>query len=322
MGGFEHNEQNRLPAHMVVVDETSMLDVLLTNNLLKAVDPASHLLLVGDVDQLPSVGAGNVLRDLIASGRIPVIRLQTIFRQAAGSHIILNAHRINRGDMPVFDKDAQDFFLFTEEEAEAAADRVVDVVQNRIPRRFGLDPLTDIQVLSPMHRGASGVGNLNLRLQAALNPPAPAKPERQLAGRLLRVGDRVMQIRNNYQKETFNGDIGRVAHLELETQTLTVDFDGRPVLYEWSEADELVHAYAVSVHKAQGSEFAAVVLPVLTQHYMLLQRNLLYTGITRAKKLCVIVGMKRALGMAVRNAQVAKRWTGLATRLQQEFLSR
>ncbi len=316
MGGFEHNEQNRLPAHMVVVDETSMLDLLLTNNLLKAVDPASHLLLVGDVDQLPSVGAGNVLRDLIASGRIPVIRLQTIFRQAAGSDIITNAHRINRGEMPVFEKESQDFFFFAEEDAEAAADRVVDVVQNRIPRRFGLDPLTDVQVLSPMHRGASGVGNLNIRLQAALNPPAAGKPERLLAGRLMRVGDRVMQIRNNYQKETFNGDIGRVAHLDMETQTLTVDFDGKPVLYEWSEADELIHAFAVSVHKAQGSEFAAVVLPVLTQHYLLLQRNLLYTGITRAKKLCVIVGMKRALGMAVRNAQVARRWTGLATRLQ------
>lgn len=316
MGGFEHNEQNRLPAHMVVVDETSMLDVILTNNLLKAVDPASHLLLVGDIDQLPSVGAGNVLRDLIASGRIPVIRLQTIFRQAAGSHIITNAHRINKGEMPLFDKAAEDFFLFPEDEAEAAADRVVEVVQTRIPRRFGLDPLTDIQVLSPMHRGASGVGNLNLRLQAALNPPAPSKPERQLAGRLMRVGDRVMQIRNNYQKETFNGDIGRVAHLDVETQTLTVDFDSRPVIYEWSEADELVHAFAVSVHKAQGSEFAAVVLPVLTAHYLLLQRNLLYTAITRARKLCVVVGMKRALGMAVRNAQVAKRWTGLATRLQ------
>jgi exodeoxyribonuclease V alpha subunit len=290
--------------------------VLLTNNLLKAVDPASHLLLVGDVDQLPSVGAGNVLRDLIASGRIPVIRLQTIFRQAAGSHIVTNAHRINHGQMPLFEAGSDDFFLFPEEEAEAAADRVVEVVQTRIPRRFGLDPLTDVQVLSPMHRGASGVGNLNLRLQAALNPPAPNKPERQLSGRLMRVGDRVMQIRNNYQKETFNGDIGRVVHLDLETQTLTVDFDGRPVVYEWSEADELVHAFAVSVHKAQGSEFPAVVMPVLTAHYLLLQRNLLYTGITRARKLCVVVGMKRALGMAVRNAQVAKRWTGLAARLQ------
>jgi exodeoxyribonuclease V alpha subunit len=247
---------------------------------------------------------------------LPVIRLQTIFRQAAGSHIVTNAHRVNRGEMPVFAKDAHDFFLFPEEEAEAAADRVVDVVLNRIPRRFGLDPLTDIQVLSPMHRGASGVGNLNLRLQAALNPAAATKPERQLSGRLLRVGDRVMQIRNNYQKETYNGDIGRVVHLDLETQTLTVDFDGRPVLYEWSEADELVHAFAVSVHKAQGSEFPAVVVPVLTQHYLLLQRNLLYTAITRARQLCVVVGMKRALGMAVRNAQVARRWTGLAARLQ------
>ncbi len=316
VGGFEFNEQQRLPAHLVVVDEASMLDLLLTNNLLKAVDPAAHLLLVGDVDQLPSVGAGNVLRDLVACGRIPVVRLQTIFRQAADSHIITNAHRVNSGQMPLFDKQAQDFFLFAEDEAEAAADRVVDVVQHRIPRRFGLDPLADVQVMAPMHRGAAGVGNLNQRLQAALNPPAPGKAERQLHGRLLRVGDRVMQIRNNYQKEAYNGDIGRVVDLDSENQTLTVDFDGRPVVYEWGEADELTHAFAVSIHKAQGSEFPAVVVPLMTQHYLLLQRNLLYTAITRARRLCVLVGMRPAIAMAVRNAKVARRWTGLATRLQ------
>jgi exodeoxyribonuclease V alpha subunit len=320
-GGFEHNEHNRLPAHMVVVDETSMLDLVLTNNLLKAVDPAAHLLLVGDVDQLPSVGAGNVLRDLVASGRIPVVRLQAIFRQAAGSHIITNAHRVNQGQMPAIEREARDFFLFSEDDAEAAAERVVDVVQNRIPRRFGLNPLADIQVLAPMHRGSAGVGNLNTQLQAALNPAGPGKTERMLSGRLLREGDRVMQIRNNYQKETFNGDIGRVAVVEVETQTLTVDFDGRPVVYEWSEVDELVHAFAVTIHKSQGSEFPAVVVPLLPQHFMMLQRNLLYTAITRARRLCVLVGARKAIAIAVRNARVARRWSGLATRLNPAVLA-
>jgi exodeoxyribonuclease V alpha subunit len=315
-GGFQFNERQRLPAHMVVVDEVSMLDLLLTNNLLKAIDPAAHLLLVGDVDQLPSVGAGNVLHDLVESGQVPVARLETIFRQAAGSHIITNAHRVNHGRIPVFDRDARDFFLFPEDEAEPAAQRVVEVVHERIPRRFGLDPLVDVQVLAPMHRGAAGVGNLNLLLQAALNPPAPAKSERQLGGRVFRAGDRVMQIRNNYQKEAFNGDIGRLAEVDLENQTLTVVIDGRPVLYEWSEADELVHAYAVSIHKSQGSEFAAVVVPLVSQHYMMLQRNLLYTAITRAKQLCVLVGSSKAIAIAVRNARVAHRWTGLAERLK------
>jgi len=315
LSGFTHNEQNRLPAHMVVVDEISMIDLVLMNNLLKAVDPSAHLLLVGDADQLPSVGAGNVLNDLITCGQIPVARLTTIFRQAAHSHIITNAHRINHGQLPVFEKDAQDFFLFEQNEPEAAADWVVDVVQNRIPRRFGLDPLTDVQVLSPMHRGAAGVSNLNARLQAALNPPGAGKPERQMGGRVLRVGDRVMQIRNNYQKETFNGDIGQIVDLDFENQTLTVEFDGRAVFYDWVEADEVQHAFAVSIHKAQGSEFVAVVVPLLTQHYMMLQRNLLYTAVTRAKSLCVLVGARKAIGIAVKNAKVAQRWSGLGVRL-------
>ena len=315
-GGFQFNEQQRLPAHMVVVDEVSMLDLLLTNNLLKAIDPAAHLLLVGDVDQLPSVGAGNVLHDLVESGQVPLARLETIFRQAAGSHIITNAHRVNHGQVPVFERDSHDFFLFAENEAEPAGARVVEVVAERIPRRFGLDPLADVQVLAPMHRGAAGVSNLNVQLQAALNPPAAAKAERQLGGRIFRAGDRVMQIRNNYQKEAFNGDIGRLAEVDSENQVMTVIFDGRAVLYEWSEADELVHAFAVSIHKAQGSEFAAVVVPLVSQHYMMLQRNLLYTAITRAKQLCVLVGSRKAIAIAVRNAKVSHRWTGLAQRLQ------
>ncbi len=315
MEGFTHNEHNRLPAHLVVVDEASMIDLILMNNLLKAIEPGSHLLLVGDVDQLPSVGAGNVLGDLVTCGRVPVARLTTIFRQAAQSHIITNAHRINQGQMPVFAKDSPDFFLFAQDEAEAAADWVVDVVQNRIPQKFGLDPLAEVQVLAPMHRGAAGVGNLNLRLQAALNPASPRKAERLMGGRVFRVGDRVMQLRNNYQKETFNGDLGRLAEVDEENQTFTLLFDGRPVIYEWAEADELTHAFAVSIHKAQGSEFPAVVAPILTQHYMMLQRNLLYTAITRAKKLCVLVGSRKAISMAVRQARAAQRWSGLAGRL-------
>jgi exodeoxyribonuclease V alpha subunit len=314
--GFAHNEQHRLPAHMVVVDEASMLDLVLANNLLKAIDPASHLLFVGDVDQLPSVGAGNVLNDLVQSGQVPVVRLQTIFRQAAGSHIITNAHRVNQGRAPLFEREALDFFLFAEDEPEQAAARVVEVVQTRIPRRFGFDPLSDVQVLAPMHRGAAGVGNLNTLLQAALNPAAAGKPERQMGARVFRLGDRVMQIRNNYQKEAFNGDIGRVADIDVENQTLTAEFDGRPVLYDWSETDELVHAFAVSIHKSQGSEFRAVVVPMLTQHYMMLQRNLLYTAITRARQLCVLVGARKAVNIAVRNARVAERWSGLSQRLQ------
>ncbi len=314
--GFTYNEQQRLPAHFVIVDEVSMLDLVLLNNLLKAVDPAAHLLLVGDADQLPSVGAGNVLDDLVACGRVPVIRLTQIFRQAAGSHIVTNAHRVNQGQMPLFEKDAQDFFLFAEEDADQAAERVVDVVANRIPKKFGLDPLEEVQVLAPMHRGAAGVSNLNARLQAALNPPGPGKAERAMGGRILRTGDRLMQLRNNYQKEVFNGDIGRLRAVDVENQTLTVEFDGRPVFYDWVEADELQHAFAVSIHKAQGSEFPAVVVPLLTQHYLMLQRNLLYTAITRARRLCVLVGMRKAVAMAVRNAKVAERWSGLAVRLQ------
>ncbi|MBP7691922.1 MAG: ATP-dependent RecD-like DNA helicase [Anaerolineales bacterium] len=314
--GFTVNEHNRLPAHVVVVDEVSMLDLLLFNNLLKAVDPAAHLLLVGDADQLPSVGAGQVLGDLITSGRVPVIRLGTIFRQAAASAIITNAHRINRGQPPLFEKDSRDFFLFAQDDAEQAAEMLVDVVANRIPRKFGLNPLTEVQVLAPMHRGAAGVAALNQRLQAALNPPAAGKAERPLGGRVFRAGDRVMQIRNNYQKEAFNGDIGRITDIDLENQTLAVEFDGRTVFYDWLEADELQHAFAVSIHKAQGSEFPAVVVPVLTQHYVMLQRNLLYTGVTRARQLCVLVGSRKAIAMAVRNAQTARRWSGLAERLQ------
>ncbi len=316
--GFNYNEEKPLPVHMLIVDEASMIDLLLMNNLLKALDPLAHLLLVGDVDQLPSVGAGDVLRDVIDSNTTAVTRLSVIFRQAQDSLIITNAHRINHGQMPVIQNDAKDFFLFIVEDPEEAANWVVDIVQNRIPNKFGLDAVNDVQVLSPMYRGAAGVANLNTRLQEALNPPSPKKAERKLASRIFRAGDKLMVTRNNYDKDTFNGDIGRLTAIDLEDQTLTLNFDGRQVTYDWLEADELVHAFAVSVHKSQGAEYPAVVIPLLTQHYLMLQRNLLYTAVTRARKLCVLVGTRKAMAMAVRNATVAERFSGLEARLKEK----
>jgi len=311
---FKRNVDNPLDVAMLIVDEASMLDVLLTNHLLKAIPPGAHLLLVGDVDQLPSVGAGNVLRDIIASGEVAVVQLQTIFRQAADSYIITNAHRINQGQMPLFPKDARDFFLFSMEEPKSAADMVVNLAVSRIPRRFGI-PSSEIQVLTPMHRGPLGVAMLNQRLQQQLNPAHPARPERAQGGRVFRVGDRVMQIRNNYDLDVFNGDMGVVSGIDAIMHTLTVTFDGRPVVYDWANLDELTHAWAISVHKSQGSEFRAVVMPVHTTHYIMLQRNLLYTGVTRARELAVLVGTKRAIGIAIHNDQVAERNTALAERL-------
>ncbi len=315
---FQRNEENPLEADVVIVDEASMLDLLLTNHLLKAVHPESHLLLVGDVDQLPSVGAGNVLRDIIESGVSAVVRLTEIFRQAKGSYIIENAHRINRGEVPLFLKSATDFYLFPSDDAERAADLVVDLVQNRIPRRFGLDPMDDIQVLSPLHRGAAGVGELNRRLQVALNPAAEGRAERRQGAQVFRVGDRVMQVRNNYDKEVFNGDMGRITTLDPVDQVLEVRIDDRDIFYDFSELDELIHAYAVSVHKSQGSEYRAVVVPVLTSHYVMLQRNLLYTAVTRAKELVVLVGTRRAIAIAVRNDKISDRHTALDTRLREQ----
>ena len=313
--GFKRNEAYPLDVDMLIVDEASMIDVLLMNHLLKAVPPGAHLLLVGDVDQLPSVGAGDVLCDVIGSGRAAVVRLDVIFRQAQNSLIITNAHRINKGQMPITPKDGSDFFLFVRDDPEEAAQMTVELITTRIPGKFGIDPW-DIQVLAPMYRGAGGVSALNAQLQLALNPPSPKKAERTLAGTLFRVGDRVMQTRNNYDKDVYNGDMGRVAGIDLENQLLRVKIDDRIIDYDWAEADELVPAYAVSVHKAQGSEYRAVVMTLLTQHYLMLQRNLLYTGITRAKQLCVLVGSRRALAMAVKNNEVAERYSGLQMRLQ------
>ncbi len=314
-GGFQRNQDNPLDVDMVVIDEASMLDLVLTNHLLKAIDPSSHLLLVGDVDQLPSVGAGDVLRDIIDSGITSVNRLDVIFRQAKDSLIITNAHRINQGQLPLTPKSAGDFFLFVEPEPDRAAELLVDIVQNRVPAKFGLDPLNEVQVLSPMYRGSTGVANLNEQLQLALNPPSAGRPERRIGGRTLRVGDRLMQTRNNYDKEVFNGDIGRLVALEVVEQTAVIDFDGRKLVYDWMELDEVVHAFAISVHKAQGSEYPAVVVPVTMQHYLMLQRNLLYTAVTRAQKLVVLVGTKKAIALAVRNDKVAQRHTALDWRL-------
>ena len=315
-GGFLRDRENPLDVDLVVVDEVSMVDLLLMNALTRALDPASHLLLVGDADQLPSVGAGNVLADLVASGVVPMVALDQIFRQAADSHIVTNAHRINRGEMPVFAADSRDFFLFKVEDAQAAAARIVEVVSTRIPARFGLDPLEDVQVLSPMHRGAAGVAALNEALQAALNPPADDKPEARFGDRAFRLGDKVMQIRNNYDKDVFNGDLGRVTAIDRVDQRVTVTFDGAAVGYEYAELDELTHAFACSTHKAQGAEYPAVVLALLPAHYMMLQRNLLYTGVTRARRLCVIVGAPKAIAMAVRNDQIAARHSALDLRLR------
>lgn len=319
--GFRYNAENPLQVDLVVVDEASMLDLYLANQLLKALQPGTHLLLVGDVDQLPSVGAGDVLRDVIASGVATTTRLNTIFRQAATSQIITNAHRINHGQMPVFSTHSEgsktgDFFLFPAETPEEAANWVEELVCRRIPQKFHLHPTHDIQVITPMYRGLAGVNALNQRLQAALNPSGPLKPEKTLFGQVFRPGDKLMQTQNNYDKDVYNGDIGYLTSLDPIEHTLTVDFEGRMVSYDWSETDQLVLSYAVSVHKAQGAEFPAVVVPLLTQHYMMLQRNLLYTAITRARQLCILVGNRKAIGIAVRNDKVAQRYTALDWRLR------
>jgi len=313
--GFKYDETRPLDVDILIVDEASMLDLLLTNHLLKALHPSTHLLLVGDVDQLPSVGAGNVLRDVIESGRVPVVRLDQIFRQAEGSLIVTNAHRINAGRMPLLSRTARDFYLFVQDDPDRAAGLVVDIVQNRIPHKFGYRPMEDIQVLSPMYRGAVGVSHLNEQLQAALNPPSARKAERRLAGRAFRAGDRVIQLRNNYDLEVYNGDLGRIQAIDAVNQTLQVRFDERVVSYEWSEADELALAYAISIHKSQGSEYPAVVIPIMTTHYMMLQRPVLYTAVTRARELVVLVGSRRAIAIAIHNDKVAQRHSGLGIRI-------
>jgi exodeoxyribonuclease V alpha subunit len=310
---------NPLDADLVVVDEASMVDVILANKLVKAVPLGAHLLLVGDADQLPSVGAGEVLRDLLAAGSLPVVRLTKIFRQAQQSGIVVNAHRINAGQMPALTGFA-DFFWFSCEDSEQTAELVVDIVARRIPARFGLDPRRDVQVLCPMHRGPAGAGNLNLLLQEALTPFAEGRPERRYGGRVFRVGDKVTQLRNNYNKGAagiFNGTVGVITGLSLDDHQLTVLTDeDESVDYGFDELDELAHAYAVTIHRSQGSEYPAVVIPLTTSSWMMLQRNLLYTGVTRAKRLVVLAGSRRALAAAVRTKGAGRRHTALAFRLQ------
>jgi len=318
-GDAAFDRDNPLDADLVVVDEASMLDALLANTLVKAVAPGAHLLFVGDVDQLPSVGAGEVLRDLLGAGTIPSVRLTQIFRQAQQSGVVTNAHRINAGHMPVT-RDLADFFLFAEEDADRVADLTVDIVANRLPRKFGLDPRRDVQVLCPMHRGPAGAGALNEKLQEALTPARPGVPERRYGGRVYRAGDKVTQIRNNYDKGAagvFNGSVGVVTGLSLEEQEVRVFMDDEEeVVYSFDELDELTHAYAVSIHRSQGSEYPCVVVPLTTSAWLMLQRNLLYTAVTRAKRIVVLVGSKRALARAVRTESAGRCHTGLAERLR------
>ncbi|MCE5336311.1 MAG: ATP-dependent RecD-like DNA helicase [Desulfobacteraceae bacterium] len=315
-GGFQRNEQKPLSADLVIVDETSMMDTVIAHHLLKAVPPQAVLILVGDSDQLPSVGPGNVLGDIIGSEKFPVIRLTEIFRQASQSRIITNAHCIRKGEFPDLRTETgqrEDFYFIGREDPEQAVETIVKLCTQRVPRHFGLDPLEDVQVLSPMHRGTVGAQNLNSALQEALNPRGITL---ERGGRTFRVRDKVMQIRNNYDKEVFNGDIGRVRRIDQEAQELCVEFDGRSVAYDFAELDELVLAYAVSIHKSQGSEYPAVIFPLLTQHFVMLQRNLIYTAVTRARKLVVIVGSKKALAIAIKNNRTQARFTLLSERLE------
>ena len=287
-----------------------MVDVLLMRSLLRALPDRAALLVVGDVDQLPSVGPGQVLGDIIASGAVPVVRLTEVFRQAAASRVIVNAHRINRGQMPELEAvEGSDFFFVEAAEPEEGVRKLLAVVRDRIPARFGLHPVRDVQVLCPMNRGGLGARALNIELQAALNPPGEQRVER--FGWTFCPGDKVMQIANDYDRDVFNGDLGVITGLDMEEGELTVAFDGRPVTYGFGELDELVLAYATTIHKAQGSEYPAVVIPLVTQHYTMLARNLLYTGVTRGKRLVVLVGQRRALAIAVRNQGSRRRWCRL-----------
>jgi exodeoxyribonuclease V alpha subunit len=314
-GGFQKNEENPLDCQLLIVDEVSMIDTLLMNYLLKAIPPNATFIMVGDVNQLPSVGAGNVLKDIIDSGIAPIVQLNEIFRQAKESSIIVNAHKINEGIIPNL-KPSQDklddFYFIEQEEPEKVLEMIINLVQQRIPKRFGFDSVNDIQVLTPMHRGTTGASNLNLELQKALNPGEKGVLR---GGRLFKVNDKVMQIVNNYDKEVYNGDIGRIVSIDEEEREVKVIIDDRAIIYDYPDLDEIVHAYAVSVHKSQGSEYPVVVIPILTQHYVLLQRNLLYTGVTRGKKLVVIVGTKKAMAIAVKNNKTERRYTLLKQRL-------
>lgn len=311
--GYQRNADNPLECDVLIIDETSMVDIILMYNLLKAVNDDTVVILVGDVDQLPSVGAGNVLKDIIDSGQVEVIKLTKIFRQAQGSAIITNAHRINRGVMPVLKGGKNsDFFFIEEEEPQKITELIKELCSTRLPRYYKVDPINDIQVLCPMQRGETGAQKLNVILQEALNPTDIAV---KYGGTVYRLNDKVMQIKNNYDKNVYNGDIGTIVKIDLEDKTLVIRFDGNDVEYDVTELDEVVLAYATTVHKSQGSEYKIVVAPFTMQHYVMLQRNLLYTCVTRAKKICVLVGSRKAIGIAVSNNRIQQRNTMLAARL-------
>lgn len=315
-GKFRHDQDYPLATDAVIIDETSMVDTVLAYHLIKAIPRRASLLLVGDVDQLPSVGPGNVLRDILDSATVPSLVLTDIFRQGERSQIVEQAHRINQGLMPRWPKDLlrpSDFYVITVDDPDRASELIVELCSERVPRRFGFDPMEDIQVLCPMNRGSAGASALNGKLQEALNPTGPAVTR---FGRTFRLGDRVLQTVNDYDKNVFNGDLGRVSGLDLNEGTLIVTYDGEDVSYDFSELDELLPAYATSVHRSQGSEYPAVIVPVLTQHYPMLQRNLIYTAVTRARKLAILVGSTKALAISVRNQKAVERHTALAGRLR------
>ena len=321
--GFAHHPGNPLDCDLLVADECSMIDVPLMSHLLRALPDRAALILVGDVDQLPSVGPGLVLSHLIESGVVPVVRLTEVFRQAAGSRIITNAHRINHGLMPEIPPRGadSDFFFMERDEPEDIAQTLVEMVQNRIPKKFGLDPIRDVQILCPMNRGSLGIRELNVRLQLALNAPRADEPVVEKFGWQFRLRDKVMQVSNNYDKDVFNGDIGQITRIDPVEQEVLVRFEQREVAYEFGELDELSLAYAITIHKSQGSEFPAVVIPLATQQYLLLQRNLLYTGVTRGKQLVLLIGQRKALGLAIRNHKTESRCSGLLARLRMEVES-
>ncbi len=317
-GKFQRNLDNTLKCSLLIVDEASMIDIVLMYHLLKAIPSGATLILAGDVNQLPSVGPGQVLGDIIKSGVVPVVELKDIFRQARESAIVVNAHAINHGKIPSLDPPEEglsDFYFVRREDPDQVLDMILELAAKRIPQRFGFDPVEDVQVLTPMHKGTVGAANLNQALQQTLNPPSPAKAELRRGERVFRVGDKVMQIKNNYDKEIFNGDLGRVAAVDVKNRFLTVLFDGREICVSYDELDEIAPAYAVTIHKSQGSEYSAVIIPVLTQHYIMLQRNLVYTAVTRGKQLVVLVGTPKALAIAVRNDSMQHRHTWLAQRL-------
>ena len=314
-GGFQKNSDNPLTCDVLIIDETSMVDTVLMHHLLKALPFHAALIVVGDIHQLPSVGPGNVLSDIIASNAVPVVELNEIFRQAKESRIIVNAHKINNGIIPSFkgSEPESDCFFIEQEDPEKVLEIIIELIMDRIPRRFGYDPFDDIQVLTPMHKGVAGASNLNAELQNALNPGEGGVHRNGIS---FRVNDKVMQVKNNYDKDVYNGDIGRIKTIDLDNQEVIISFDGRKVVYDYTDLDEIVLAYAVSVHKSQGSEYPAVVIPIHTQHFILLQRNLIYTAVTRGRELVVMVGTQKALAIAIKNDKTKKRFTYLLHRLK------